>query len=142
MKRYLFKYDVVILLNFIILIMLTEKEYIEINIGIIHIFYMIIEYIFIITLIFLFIYNIHIVFSDINISIFRFNLYKYFIIENLIYMCLFGTIYILFQKNTVYIFSIKEAFFSFLNFNLIYKKGLYKELSEYTIIPLDKMNLI
>ena len=102
MKRYLFKYDVVIL-----------------------IFYMIIEYIFIITLIFLFIYNIHIVFSDINISIFRFNLYKYFIIENLIYMCVFGIIYILFQKHTVYIFSIKEAFFSFLNFNLIYKKGLY-----------------
>lgn len=130
MKILLSKYDIVILLNLIILTTIIEREYIDINIRIINIFCMGIEFVFIISLIFLVIYNIHILFSGDDLNLDKTTLYKYFIIENLSYIFFIGIIYFLFQQNTVYILGIKEAILLFVNFILIYKKGLYKALSK------------
>ena len=130
MKILLSKYDIVILLNITILTTIIEREYIDINIRIINIFCMGIEFVFIISLIFLVIYNIHILFSGDDLNLDKTTLYKYFIIENLSYIFFIGIIYFLFQQNTVYILGIKEAILLFVNFILIYKKGLYKALSK------------
>jgi len=130
LKILLSKYDIVILLNFIILTTIIEREYIDINIRIINIFCMGIDFIFIISLIFLVIYNIHILFGGDDLNLDKITLYKYFIIENLSYIFFIGIIYFLFQQNTVYILGIKEAILLFVNFILIYKKGLYKALSK------------
>ncbi|MCR1950418.1 hypothetical protein NSA50_04975 [Clostridium sp. DSM 100503] len=130
MKILLSKYDIVILLNLIILTTIIEREYIDINIRIINIFRMGIELIFISSLIFLVIYNIHNLFSGDDLNLDKTTLYKYFIIENLSYIFFIGIIYFLFQQNTVYILGIKEVILLFVNFILIYKKGLYKALSK------------